>query len=140
MYVDLDHSVDQSTRLRGITNLTALLEFVDSEWQKFQASTSRTMRHQLAVPAHIQYIIIGGVRYELAGRKREIWFRKTKDGYDGNRFYLSEVADVSGHPWQLYLDRSGGALYDDLVVLQSTRLAAGQTVGIRAYSGPRVRD
>lgn len=117
MHVVLDHSIDQTKRLRGITNLIALLEFVDSEWCRFQASSARTMRDELTIPAHIRYIVVGGVWYELVGRKREVWFHRTKDGYDGNRFYLSEAMDECGHPWQLFLDRSGGASYDDLVVV-----------------------
>lgn len=140
MHIVLTHSTDQSTRSEEVANLIALLEFVDSEWRRFENSSSRTMRAQLTVPSHIRNIIIGGVSYGLAGRKREIWFRRTATGYDSNLFYLSEVTDADGHLWQLFLDRSRGASYDDLVVLRTRRLAANQAAHSRAYSGPRVRD
>lgn len=138
MHIVLTHSTDQSTRSEEVTNLIALLEFVDSEWRRFENSPGRTMRDQLTVPSRIRRVIIGGVSYTLEGRKREIWFSKTEARYDSNRFYLSEVTDECGHQWQLLLDRSRGASYDDLVVIRARRLAANQAICNRAYAGPRV--
>jgi hypothetical protein len=114
--------LDQDTDQEAIKGLALLLAFVDAEWKIYEGSPARTMRSLMRIPPDIQRIVVRGVVYYLTGRRREIWFRRSDDGYNGNRFYVPNAVDAKGHSWQLELDRSGGVGSDDLVLICAKRL------------------
>lgn len=145
MHVVLRCGITQSIRDTGIAHLIELLEFVRTEWNRFENSKSRTMRN-LTVPSGITHIVIGGELYKLTDR-RALWFErcetceKCRKGYNPNRFYISEVTDLSGHSFQLYLDRSAGSSHDDVRVVRAKLLYIPQQITRdTASTGPRVRD
>lgn len=120
MYIVPQPHTNPSIREEGICHVIELLEFVNSEWERFQNSKRPTMR-DLKIPAHITHFVIAGVAYDLATR-RTLWFERTDKGYHRDRFYISEAICMDGRPHQLHLDRSAGASYDDLVLVCAKRL------------------
>lgn len=138
MHVVQPQYASQSIRKEGVNNLIELLEFVQTEWDRFMNSKRRTMR-DLVIPGHITHLVINGEIYEIGGR-RALWFERLDRGYCQDRFYVSEGTDMNGHPYQLHLDRSQGNMYDDVVLVLARRLGVPQVKRTFSSTGPSVRD
>ena len=138
MHVVQPHYISQSTRKEGVDSLTQLLEFVQVEWDRYVNSKRRTMR-DLVIPPHILHIVICEQDYELGGR-RALWFERPKQGYNPDRFYISEVTDMCGQQYQLHLDRSEGSMYDDVKLVFARRLGVPQIHRTFSSTGPQVRE
>jgi hypothetical protein len=138
MHIIPASNTNQSIRREGICNVIELLEFVNSEWNRFENSKRPTMR-DLRIPPHITHLVIKGMAYDL-GNRRELWFEKVGKGYHRDRFYISEAISMSGHPYQLHLDRSSGALYDDLNLVRAKRLGVPSVSRTFSSTGPLVRE
>lgn len=118
----------------GVHHSIKFLEFVRETWSKYENSPRQTMLDRdLKVPKDLSYIIIEGQLYEF-GKRRVIWFEMLGKGYNPDRFYVSEMFDLSGHRFQLHLDRSRGDLHDHVVLVDMKDLDA-QKHGCKPLSG-----
>jgi len=125
--------------MEGARHSVELLEFVRREWDRFVLTKRRTMR-ELVIPAHIKYVLVDGELYEFLNPKcRKVWFEKDGEAYAANRFIVSEATNMSGHCFQLKLDRSAGDCYDDLQLIAARRLYVQQVRNVPLTRGPLVR-
>lgn len=138
MHITPLQETNQSIREEGISHVIELLEFVNSEWERYLNSKRPTMR-DLTVPAHITHLVIDGAAYDL-GNRRVLWFERTDKGYHCDRFYISEAICMNGNPHQLHLDRSAGASYDDLALVCAKRLGIPKVSRTFSSTGPSVRE
>lgn len=140
MHVVLTPSTDQDLRRRGTENLIRLLEFMDSELERFFNSKRPTMR-DMTVPSYITPLFIAGAPYWLTEERRDAWFDRLPKGrgYNADRFCIRELVDTYGHAHLLVLDRSRGASPDDVVIVQDRKLYTSRH-GQRGWTGPSVQD
>ncbi len=126
------------TQLDAAQGTAMLMDFVSSEWAAYVRSPGRTMRSCMRIPPAVQRIVICGCEYEFSSRKREIWFPRTDDGYNGNRFFITEAVDKRGQMWQLELDRCRGNSCDDLILIRATPLGMSGVLHNHWGTGRRV--